>query len=296
MVDKAHKTGDLDDLGETPNSERLQRMREIMRQINRDEVPVEDLKIPPIKSKLFILGISLASVLLLVSTVLYKYNWFVSAEEDVRSAKGTIENALQLRSNLFANLVNLTLNQAAMEQETMRYVAEIRARQSPPQARGSEKIPAVTNPVPAMPGLGGESLPDVLARLFAVVEQYPDIKTSATYKQLMDKLMELENRIHQRRDEYNEKVRIYNAMTITFPWRFVAYLGGFTRYHYFESDPHRPDTVEINIGSGTFRRLIPVPTPSYSEKVGFTKSEKDAPVGAEVKSDQPVPAGAEVKP
>ncbi len=290
MFDKQDKTGDLDDLGDAPNSERLRRMKEIMRQMNRDEVPVEDLKIPPIKSKLFILGISIASVLLLVSTVLYKYNWFVSAEEDVHSAKGTIENALQLRSNLFSNLVNLTLNQAAMEQETMRYVAEIRAR----QGKAVEKNLPVPNPLPGIPGVGG-SLPEALARLFAVVEQYPDIKTSATYKELMNKLVDIENRIHQRRDEFNEKVRIYNAMTITFPWRLVAYLWDFRRYPYFESDPHRPDTLEISLGSGSFRRLIPTiqtAPATTSPDVSVQPAPPPSPQGERVEK----PAGTEVKP
>lgn len=293
MFDKQDRTGDLDDLGEPANSERLQRMKEIMRQINRDEVPVEDLKIPPIKSKIFIVGVSLASILLLVSTVLYKYNWFVSAEEDVRSAKGAIDNALQQRSNLFGNLVNLTLNQAAMEQETVRYVAETRAKQGQ-SGNLAEKSPAIPNQMPALPGIGG-FLPDAMARLLAVSEQYPDIKTSVTYKDLMDKLVDLENRIHQRRDEYNEKVRLYNAMTITFPWRLVAYMGGFGRYRYFESDPHRPDTLEINIGSGSFHRLIPVPvtTPGQANPA-VQPLPPLAPLPPEEKREKPV--SVEVKP
>ncbi len=257
------QSGDLDDLKEPPNSERLHRMQEIMRQIRTKEVPVEDLKIPPIRSKSFILGISIASILLLVSSALYKYNWFVSANEMVLSTQGAINNALQQRSNLFANLVNLTLNQATMEQETMRFVAETRATQgqhdrpTDQEALPASQTPPATPSVAGMPpGMSG-SIPDAMARLFAVSEQYPDIKTSATYKDLMDKLMDLENRIHLRRDEYNAAVRSFNAMTDTFPWRFVAYFSGFGRYPYFQSDPHRPDTTELTLGASSFRRLIP---------------------------------------
>ncbi|CAK0765345.1 putative magnetosome protein MamQ [Gammaproteobacteria bacterium] len=267
------KTGEPDDLGEPPNGERLRRMNEIMNRININEVPVKDLKIPPVKSKNFIIIASLGSVLLLVSSALYKYNWFASAEEDVRSAKGTIENALQLRSNLFSNLVNLTLNQAAMEQETLRYVADTRSK----QGNMSERTPLMPGLAPDIKGMGG-SVPDALARLMAVSEQYPDIKTSATYKELMDKLLTLEKQIHQRRDEYNEKVRIFNSMTRIFPWQLVAHLWDFRRYPYFESDPHRPDTIEINISSDSFRRLIPPPKGTFE-----VKSEKTPPATIEVK-------------
>ncbi len=289
------KAGDLDDLGEPPNRERLQRMKEIMRQIRSKEVPVEDLKIPPIRSKSFILGISIASVLLLVSSALYKYNWFVTSNEDVLAAEGAIANALQQRSNLFANLVNLTLTQATMEQETLRFVAAIRstqggARDNPPdQARPAPEQSPPPSTAGQLSGLQG--LPaDAMSRLFAVAEQYPDIKTSATYKELMDKLMDLENRIHLRRDEYNEKVRVFNAMTNTFPWRFVAYFSGFGRYQYFQSDPHRPDTKELTLVPGAFRRLIPplnVPGSTALSGAGSV-----APSGAAALAPAPSPAKA----
>ncbi|CAK0745725.1 Magnetosome protein MamQ [Gammaproteobacteria bacterium] len=268
------KIGDTDDLGEIPNSERLRRMKEIMGRINNNEIPVKDLKIPPVRSRHFIIVASIGSVLLLASSTLYKYNWFTNAEEDVLSAKGAIQNALQLRSNLFSNLVNLTLNQAAMEQETVRYVAEIRSKQGNPPEKAQ---PVAANTAMEFNGMGG-AVPEALGRLFAVAEQYPDIKTSTTYKELMDKLMELEKRIHQRRDEYNERVRIFNSTTSTFPWHFVAYLWDFHRYPYFESDPHRPDTVEINLSADSFRRLIPTLKGAIE-----VKSDKNTPISTEVK-------------
>ncbi|CAK0757426.1 putative magnetosome protein MamQ [Gammaproteobacteria bacterium] len=288
------KARDPDDLGEPPNGERLRRMKEIMERINNSEVPVRDLKIPPVRSKHFIIGASIGSVLLLVSSVLYKYNWFVSANEDVLSAKGAIDNALQQRSNLFSNLVNLTLNQATMEQETMRFVAEIRARQGHPEGDLPNPSQTALSKVPTVPEMGS-SLPEAMARLFAVSEQYPDIKTSATYKELMDKLMDLETHIHTRRDQYNEKVRTFNAMTVTFPWRLVAYASGFERYQYFQSDPHRPDTMEINIDSGTFRRLIPKPRDA-KDLVETKPVAEVKEVKTEVKPEKNKPATTEPKP
>jgi LemA protein len=196
---------------------------------------------------------SIAGLLLLASSALYKYNWFATSEEEVLFARGSIENALQLRSNLFINLVNLTLNQAAMEQETFRYVAEIRAKQGKLMEKTSSDQ-SIASEIKDMSG----SVPQALARLFAVVEQYPDIKTSNSYKELMDKLMDIEKLLHQRRDEYNEKAREFNSATTIFPWKLVANLWDYKRYPYFESDPHKPDTIEIDLTAGSFRRLIPI--------------------------------------
>ncbi len=263
------KSGDLGDFGASHSSERLHRMKEIMHQIRTKQVLTEEATTPPIRSRTIIIFFSVVSVLLVVSSILYQYNWFVSSNEDVIAAQGAIANALQQRSNLFVNLVNLSLTQATMEQETMRFVAAIRSTQGQNQ-RENEKGPGypmieqaaqnhAPNQIAPLQGLQATAgfAPDAISRLFAVAEQYPDIKTSATYKGLMDKLMDLESRIHLRRDEYNEKVRIFNAMANTFPWRYVAYMSGFGRYSYFQSDPHRPDTKELTLDTNSFMRLVP---------------------------------------
>ncbi|GAB0057877.1 Magnetosome protein MamQ [Candidatus Magnetaquicoccaceae bacterium FCR-1] len=263
MADKHNPMDEMDDLGlEMTSSERMQRMRKLMRQLYQEEVvestPVVEL--PPIRSKTLILGFSIASILFLVVTTFYNFNRFIAAEEQVLSARGHIHDALQRRSNLFGNLVNLTLNHAMLEQEVFRYVSDGRigmmGKGSPPAGKSNGEGEGAPIPAPDAPLPSSSTAAEAIARLFGLVEQYPDIKTSTTYQQLMDKLVDIENLISQRRDEYNTDVKAYNTLITTFPWAIMARILGFQRYPYFNASPG-PDNKNMDLDSRKFMRLIP---------------------------------------
>ncbi|MBF0158087.1 MAG: LemA family protein [Magnetococcales bacterium] len=268
MPDKRDDMEEMEPFGsEATNSERMRRMKQLMRQIYQEEnLTVKPVKLPPIKLKTLIVAVSMASVLILGTTMLWNFNRFTTAEEHVLSAMGHINDALQRRSNLFRNLINLTLNQAALEQEIFRHTADARAGMVTPPPQ----LPAVTsNPPAAAATEGGDAATNVpnsaaallsatgLPRLLAVAEQHPDLKAATTYQQLMDKMVVSENLIFERRDDYNEKVRIYNTMITVFPWWFMAKLTGFKRYPYFVTDVG-PDHRMLDLTPETFIRLLPV--------------------------------------
>ncbi|MBF0614916.1 MAG: LemA family protein [Magnetococcales bacterium] len=259
MADKRDPMDEMDDLGlEMTSSERMQRMRKLMRQLYQEEeetTPVVEM--PPIRSKTLILGFSIAAILFLVVTTFYNFNRFVAAEEQVLSAKGHIHDALQRRSNLFGNLVNLTLNHAMLEQEVFRYVSDGRlgmmGKTPAPSGKGNGETQSGQSPT-SLPS--GTTAAEAIARLFGLVEQYPDIKTSTTYQQLMDKLVDIENLISQRRDEYNTDVKVYNTLITTFPWSIMARILNFQRHPYFSASPG-PDNMDMDLDSRKFMRLIP---------------------------------------
>ncbi|MBF0621333.1 MAG: LemA family protein [Magnetococcales bacterium] len=321
---------DMEALGpETDNSARVHQMKKLMRQLYAEESRSNNLRLPPIKSQNLVVFLSIVSILVFGVTTLYNFNRFVSLEEQVLSSAGHIEDALQRRENLMGNLVNLALNQAALEQEVFRHVADVRSGllhkmrpsaitpnsptnltgvagmnngalgQSPsaadlsavPEAPSAvlegagETAPAVEGSVAdssATAGVetdGSATKPDALkadksassspldkimnstglsamSRLLAVVEQYPDIKTSTTYQMVMDKLVEIENRIANRRDEYNEQVRIFNTLISSFPWYLLAKITGFERYEYFRSGA-KGEGDYVLLRSKNFNRLLP---------------------------------------
>ena len=74
----------------------------------------------------------------------------------------------------------------------------------------------------------------VLARLLAVVERYPDLRTADVVKKLMDSTREVEDEIARHRYTYNNIVQEYNSMIDTIPSRFVALLNGFRKLPYLE--------------------------------------------------------------
>jgi LemA protein len=122
------KTLMLEDLGpDSVSSERMRRMKRMMRKLHKEEFESKRSRMPPIKAKSLIIYLSFALIIIFIITIMYNFNRFVKLEERVLSANGHVENVLQRRVNLFENLINLTLNQAALEQEVFRHVADARS-------------------------------------------------------------------------------------------------------------------------------------------------------------------------
>ncbi|MBF0583809.1 MAG: LemA family protein [Magnetococcales bacterium] len=269
---------DLNELDqEQLNDERLRRMKALMRQLYRDEFETKRFKVPPIKGKTMILFVSFVSIVVFGVTTLYNYNRFVTLEETILSAKGHVEAAMQYRANLFGNLFNLALNQADVEREVFHHVANARADiKGGGAAEVVGKAPVEGKlPVGMGAAVGGVAVPDVVARLLAIVEQYPDIKSSTTYQQLMDKLVALEDRVAMRRNEVNEAIRVYNTLITTFPWYLLSKAVGFQRYEYFKFN-----TGDTLLSADIFDRLLPAPAKRGQSQEGLL----------------PVPAEPEKKP
>lgn len=272
----------LNGLGpEASNSERVRRMKRLMQQLYKEEFESKRVVLPHIKGKSLIVLLSFVSIIVFGVTTLYNFNRFVTLEERVLSAKGHVADVLQRRANLFSNLINLTLNQAALEQEVFRHVANVRAEVGrsrtnsgtgasapvPPPAAAPVGPSAPTDLVQALAASDGSPS---LAKLLAIVEQYPEISSSVTYQQLMDKLVEMENRITDKRDIYNEEVRVFNTLITTFPWYVLSKITGFERFDYFtfseNSMTHAYPLPDLT--HETFIRLLPLspehPTPTDS--------------------------------
>ncbi|MBF0381838.1 MAG: LemA family protein [Magnetococcales bacterium] len=294
MTDK--DTYKLDELEpDSANSERMRRMKRLMRELYKEEFETKRFRMPPIKAKSLIVYLSFASIIVFGVTTLYNFNRFVNLEERVLSANGHVEDVLQRRVNLFENLINLTLNQSALEQEVFRHVANVRANIGQGITQGDNAVNSQPGGGSVGAGAvgaagtatdGGSTSPMIagimskmsglpaMAKLLAVVEQYPEIRSSVTYQQLMDKLVEIENRIAMRRDEYNEEVRIYNTLISSFPWYVLARVTGFERYDYFSIGEgmnadafKRPD-----ISNHVFKRLLPSKDSPDTSNSGVGKS------------------------
>ncbi|HIJ82831.1 MAG TPA: hypothetical protein HPQ00_01360 [Magnetococcales bacterium] len=282
MAKRQHDPFDLmeDMQTEAHNSGRFRRMRPLLRQLFKEEFETKRIHIRPIKGKELIAILSVGALFLFGLMVTKKFNRMVAMEETVLSTNGRVINALQRRSNLFSNLINLTLNQAALEQEVFRHVADVRTTMTrrdrkknskPPEATLAEKKlleqnlavaapDAKENPSPNIPMPGIPKIEPSMANLLAVVERYPDIRSSTTYQQLMDKLVEIEDRIITRRSEYNEAVRTYNTNITTFPQYILADIIGFKIYPYATANQTlEGENFQLpNLTAPVFQRLLPL--------------------------------------
>ncbi|MBF0382317.1 MAG: LemA family protein [Magnetococcales bacterium] len=269
MTDKdKYKLDELEP--DSANSERMRRMKRMMRELYKDEFESKRFRLRPIKARSLIVTLSFASIIIFGVTTLYNFNRFVNLEERVLTANGQVEDVLQRRVNLFSNLINLTLNQASLEREVFRHVADVRSKigkgmiKNQNAGAGGASGVVASDPTPTAAQAVADKMPGLptMAKLLAVVEQYPKIRTSRTYQQLMDKLVEIENRIATRRDEYNEEVRIYNTLISSFPWYVLARVTGFTRHEYFHLSYGKNEGVFIlpDLSKHKFKRLLPIPT------------------------------------
>ena len=150
------------------------------------------------------------------------YNKFTAQEEAIKAQWGQVENVLQRRHDLIPNLVETTKGFAQQERDVFQSVADARA-----------KLAGATTPAEKIAGANAESA--ALGRLLAVVENYPQLKSDATFMQLMNELAGTENRIAVERMRYNQRVQDYNTLRRQFPSNMTAGVFGFKEYPYFEA-------------------------------------------------------------
>jgi LemA protein len=167
-----------------------------------------------------------------------QYNGLVNLQEDVTSQWAEVENAYQRRADLIPNLVATVKGAANFEQETLRQVTEARARVGQVTAQTGAGTP---NDPEALRKFAGaqDQLSSALSRLLVVVEQYPELKATQAFRDLMPALEGTENRIAVARGRYNETARAFNATRRRVPAAWLISMLGwdFPAKAYFEAQP-----------------------------------------------------------
>lgn len=162
------------------------------------------------------------------------YNRLVALRNQVRNAWRQIDVQLKRRYDLIPNLVEVAKDYMSYEQETLRQVIEARNRAV------SASSPEGT--IAAEQELGG-----ALGRLFALMENYPDLKANVQVARLMEELTSTENRIAFSRQHYNDSVMALNNAVESFPSNLIAGPFGFHKEPYFEvAEPER-QAVKVDL-------------------------------------------------
>lgn len=151
------------------------------------------------------------------------YNRFIKLRNMVEASWKQIDVQLQRRYDLVPNLVATVKGYATHERET--FEAVVRARQATLSARGA-----------AERGEAEGDLSKTLDRLFALAENYPDLKASTNFLQLQNELTNTEDQISSARSIYNSNVREYNTRQQMMPARFVANQMALTAAEYFNME------------------------------------------------------------
>ncbi|HXF66846.1 MAG TPA: LemA family protein [Burkholderiales bacterium] len=152
------------------------------------------------------------------------YNTLQRTDESIKAAWAEVVNQYQRRADLIPNLVETVKAFAAQEQQVLLGVAEARARVGAIQA-----TPELIDDPQAFARFQqaqGE-LSSALARLLAVVERYPQLKSDRNFLELQAQLEGTENRIAVARNRYIKAVQEYNVVVRQFPSNLTAMLFGF---------------------------------------------------------------------
>ena len=172
------------------------------------------------------LPLILAALVLIAGGFTIKtYNGLQRADESVNAAWSEVVNQYQRRADLVPNLVETVKGYAKHEQTLLTEITAARARVSSmaPTPEMLSDATALERYRAAQSELGNS-----LARLLAVSENYPDLKASRNFENLMTQLEGTENRITTARNRYIEQVRDYNSRLRTFPASLIASSIGMT--------------------------------------------------------------------
>jgi LemA protein len=164
------------------------------------------------------------------------YNSLVSLDENVNSMWSQIDNQLQRRADLIPNLVETVKGYAAHEESIFNEVT--RAREKLITAQGVEDKARAES-----------ELSGALSRLLAIVENYPNLKADANFRQLADELAGTENRIAVARMDYNNAVQLYNSRIRRFPTVVIAGMFGFEKRDYFEAEEGAEQAPKVDFST-----------------------------------------------
>ncbi len=168
---------------------------------------------------------------LLVAFVAYTYNRLVQLRNRVENQWAQIDVQLKRRYDLIPNLVDTVKGYVKHERETLAEVTKYRAQ----LASGSVEEKAKAN----------NMLTDALKSLFAVAENYPNLKANENFKMLQEELAGTENKIAYIRTSYNDEVLNYDNALEMFPSNIVANIFGFKPKEYFETPEAERKNVKV---------------------------------------------------
>jgi LemA protein len=154
------------------------------------------------------------------------YNGLVQRRLRIDEAFAQIDVQLKRRHDLIPNLVNAVKDYMGFEQDVLTKVTEARANAVAAGAQG-----------PAAQAQAENVLTGALRSVFAVVENYPDLKANQNVLSLQESLTTTENQISFARQHYNAVVLDFNQAIATFPNVLIAGPLGFTKREFFAAEP-----------------------------------------------------------
>ncbi len=178
------------------------------------------------------LYVILSVLIVLVLWVIFTFNRLITLKTRTQEAWSDIDVQLKRRHDLIPNLVETVKGYATHERELFEKVTEARSRA---MGAGSVKEKAKAE----------NMLSDTLKSLFAVAENYPQLRASENFVELQKELSDTENKIQAARRFYNGNVRDLNIQIDTFPANLAASIFAFKKMEFFEAEAGEKEPIQV---------------------------------------------------
>lgn len=181
---------------------------------------------------LLLLVVLIIAIIFIVGTMIHMYNNLVGLRNRVKNSYAQIDVQLKRRNDLIPNLVETVKGYASHEKGVFEEVTKARANVM--NASSVEEVSAADN-----------QLTGALRSLFAVAENYPELKANSNFQQLQTELSETEDKISYARQFYNDVVMKYNNACQQFPSSIMARIFGFKEENFFEAPEAEREVPEV---------------------------------------------------
>jgi LemA protein len=174
--------------------------------------------------KRFLIVLVVLVALAILGHVIYYYNYLTTLKYNVVNARAKVESAIQYRANLIPVLIESVVSFVVHEDDVFNRAVDARERSLTVARQATEELQKTA----------GRPMKEVLQKIMAIAEQYPDLKTSEPFQLLMKQVTEAEAEILKQRIDYNDKTNDYTTAMSMFPGNFYAARFDFPSYEYFK--------------------------------------------------------------
>ncbi len=175
----------------------------------------------------------IAIIAIVILWLIFVFNGLIRRKNQVQEAFSDIDVQLKRRHDLIPNLIETVKGYAKHERELLEKVTQ--ARTAAINAKGIAEKGAAEN-----------ALSQTLKSIFAVAENYPQLKASQNFLQLQDELSDTENKIQASRRFYNGNVRDFNIKIEVFPNNLIATaILKFKKFEFFQAEAGERENVEV---------------------------------------------------
>ena len=181
---------------------------------------------------LLIIIILIVIIIFIIGTLIHMYNNLVDLRNKVKNSYAQIDVQLKRRNDLIPNLVETVKGYAGHEKGVLEEVTKARAS-------------VMNASTPQEASEANNHLTSALKSLFAVAENYPELKANSNFQQLQSELSDTEDKISYSRQFYNDMVLKYNNACQQFPSSIIAKMFGFNEEVFFEAPASERAVPEV---------------------------------------------------